>query len=247
MTPPTDKPHAEFDVYAANYEAGMENPLRRCVGGDAESFIKLKVDWLLRRLQGTSSLSHASANMRLLDYGCGAGTMLSLLGRHGFSGTLAGCDVSQEMLAEARRRWSSGSCPDLRLIEHERAPFDAGQFDVVVLSSVLHHVPVPGRNAVYADATRVLAPGGRICIFEHNPYNPLTCWVVRHTPIDKNAVLLKPCEVRTGLRDLGLSRLQTRYIMFFPPRWELFRPLDAALCWLPCGAQYVVSARKGAR
>ena len=48
-----------------------------------------------------------------------------------------------------------------------------------------------------------LRPKGRIYIFEHNPFNPVTRWVVKHTAIDRNAVLLKPAEVRTGLHAAG--------------------------------------------
>jgi hypothetical protein len=88
----------------------------------------------------------------------------------------------------------------------------------------------------------VLRRGGRIYVFEHNPFNPLTQWVVRHSPIDENAVLLRPSEVRLGLGRAGASAVRTDYIMFTPPRLRFLRPIDKALAWLPLGGQYVVSA-----
>jgi SAM-dependent methyltransferase len=239
-----DRRPAEFDDYAADYSAGMENSLKQCLGGDAESFIEVKVDWLLRDLRYPSSPGSSSGILRLLDYGCGAGTMLSVLRQRGFSDALSGCDISQEMLKEARSRWGMEKELDLRPMSENKAPFDNGEFDIVILSSVLHHVEFASRKNVYADALRVLKPQGRIYIFEHNPLNPVTRWVVKHTAIDRSAVLLRPAEVRAGLHAVGALRPRTSFLMFFPPRWTYCRRLERLLHWLPCGAQYVATAEK---
>jgi SAM-dependent methyltransferase len=242
----SDGPRAEFDDYALNYSAGMDNPLKKRMGGDAEDFIEVKTDWLVRDLSRAVHADASNGEFGLLDYGCGAGTLLSLLRRRGLSWTLAGCDISQEMLKEARSRWSLDDPPDFRAIVDEKAPFDSAQFDAVVLSSVLHHVETASRGNVYSEALRVLKPGGRIYIFEHNPYNPVTRWVVKHTPIDKNAVLLTPTEVCAGLDIAGARGTRKSYIMFFPPKWASCRRFERLIHWLPCGAQYVVAAEKAA-
>jgi SAM-dependent methyltransferase len=235
-------PHDEFDEYAAGYDAGMDNWLKKRLGASANAFIEPKVRWLLRAMRRQLGCVAPAAQVRLLDYGCGVGTLLSVLRQHGFAGAMAGCDVSLQMLGEARRRWNQGPVPDLGHMEPLRAPFQDGGFDVVVLSSVLHHVSVASRPAVYADVMRLLKPRGRAYVFEHNPFNPVTRWVVRRTPIDRGAVLLKPGEIRAGLRDAGSLDPRTRYILFFPPRMEYCRPIERLLPWLPCGAQYVVFA-----
>jgi SAM-dependent methyltransferase len=235
---------AEFDKYAADYSAGMDNPLKKCLGGDAEYYIEVKADWLLRDLRYPIKSGNSSNKLRLLDYGCGVGTMLSVLRRRGFSEILKGCDLSQEMIKEAQSRWTLDEMPDFRFMQDGKAPFSDGEFDIILLSSVLHHVDINSRNQVYADALRVLKPLGRIYIFEHNPLNPVTVWVVKHTDIDKNAVLLRPVEVREGLHTAGAVRMRTSYLMFFPPRWTYCHSLESLLHWLPCGAQYVVTAEK---
>ena len=51
-------------------------------------------------------------------------------------------------------------------------------------------MPPPERPGLYREVTRLLRPGGRLYVFEHNPWNPVAQWVVRHTPIDRDAVLL---------------------------------------------------------
>ena len=234
-----EHPPAEFDRYAAEYDAGLGNPLKKCLGGDAVSFVEVKADWLLRAMRHRWRLDPTQEAIQLLDYGCGTGTLLSVLRRRGYAGLLAGCDVSAAMLAEARRRWSTGPLPCLSVMENGRAPWES-QFDLVVMSAVLHHVEPSSRPQVYEDALRLVKPGGQLCVFEHSPFNPVTQWVVRHTPIDEHAVLLRPAEVRRGLARAGVSRSDTRYLMFFPPRWQFCRPLEGAISWLPLGAQYVV-------
>jgi SAM-dependent methyltransferase len=113
-----------------------------------------------------------------------------------------------------------------------------------MISAVLHHVPVAQRPAVYAELGRVLKPGGRLYVFEHNPRNPLVRYVIARTPIDENAILLDHREVRQGLLDATRYELETDYLMFMPPGIAFLRGVDRMLEWLPLGAQYAVSARK---
>ena len=73
------------------------------------------------------------------------------------------------------------------------------------------------RPAVYAELGRVLKPGGRIYVFEHNPRNPLVRYVIARTPIDENAILLDAREVQEGLLGSARYELETDYLMFMPP------------------------------
>jgi SAM-dependent methyltransferase len=234
---------AEFDAYAADYSAGMDVGMKRLLGNSAESFLEIKASWLRRHL-ARNPLTPDAARPRLLDYGCGVGTFLHVLCRLNFPATLAGCDVSAEMLREACKRWPTGQPPEFELINNGRAPYADHSFDLVVLSAVMHHVPIGQRNEVYADGLRLLRVGGRLVVFEHNPFNPVTQWVVRHTPIDQNAVLLRPREVVRGVRTVGKVATRTRYLMFFPPRMTALRPVERFFGWCPLGGQYVVVAEK---
>jgi SAM-dependent methyltransferase len=232
----------EFDRHAAGYDGGIDNSVKRMMG-DADSFIAVKARWLMRHEPGLGA-----GTLSLLDYGCGAGDLMRVLAGLGARAMFMGCDVSVGMLVEAGNRWPAafGPAPALAPQDGARTPFADGQFDVAVISAVLHHVPPTDRPAVYTELARVLRPGGRLYVFEHNPRNPLVRYVIARTPIDANAILLDPSEVRQGLQGAGRFALATDYLMFMPPGLAFLAPVDRALAWLPLGAQYAVAARKPA-
>jgi SAM-dependent methyltransferase len=234
---------AEFDRHAATYDGGLDNPIKRMMGNSADQFIAVKARWLLRRERALRA-----GGLAVLDYGCGAGDLMRVLAGLGARADFTGCDVSTGMLAEAERRWTSslGPAPALAVQDGAAAPFADRRFDIVTISAVLHHVPVGERQAVYRELGRVLKPGGRIYVFEHNPRNPLVRYVIARTPIDANAILLDAREVRHGLLDAARYDVETDYLMFMPPGIAFLAPIDRMLAWLPLGAQYVVAARKAA-
>jgi SAM-dependent methyltransferase len=230
---------AEFDSYASGYDAGMANPLKRMLGASAEQYMAVKVRWL------RGDLASFASHPMILDFGCGEGALLRQWAGLGEPASLHGCDVSQGMLEEARRRWPLGRpLPELRPSAGSRAPFEDDSMDVVVACAVFHHVPPPDRPAGFAELMRVLRPGGRVYVFEHNPLNPLTVHVVNRTPIDRNAVLLHAREVLDGLRAAGTTNARVRYLHFTPPRWRYLGWLDPLLARFPLGAGYVVRGEK---
>ena len=234
---------AEFDRHAATYDGGLDNPIKRLMGNSADQFIAVKARWLLRREPALKT-----GDLAVLDYGCGAGDLMRVLAELGARAIFAGCDVSTGMLAEVEKRWNPafGPPPTLAGQNGARTPFAEGTFDIVTISAVLHHVPPADRAAVYQELGRVLKPGGRIYVFEHNPRNPLVRYVIARTPIDENAILLDEKEVRHGLLDAARYDIASDYLMFMPPGITFLRGIDRLLAWLPLGAQYVVAARKGA-
>jgi SAM-dependent methyltransferase len=234
---------AEFDDYAEDYSAGMDNPVKRLLGRNPEQFLEVKARWLLRDWRPCAERFRAERRLPVvLDYGCGVGTMLKVLKRLGLRASLVGCDPSARMVAKAREEWSGADVPRFFVHEQSAGTFARGSFDLIIVSAVLHHVPPADRPEVYRELLRLLRPGGRVYVFEHNPFNPVTQWVVRHTPIDRNAVLLRAGEVVRSLRALGAVGLRRKYLMFFPPAWAWSRRLEDWLGWLPLGGQYVVRA-----
>ena len=86
--------------------------------------------------------------------------------------------------------------------------------------------------------------GGSLFVFEHNPLNPMTQWIVKRCPFDEDAVLLRMGEARFLLRQVGFTLQAAHYINFFPNS-GLFRKLirfEPMLKKFPLGAQYYLRA-----
>ena len=165
----------------------------------------------------------------VLDFGCGIGNLTRYLTRS-FS-VVHGYDPSTESITRARERAKGATFTD------DEAALPREHFGAIVLSGVLHHVPPRERRKLLSTVIDLLAPGGRVVIFEHNPLNPLTRRAVADCPFDDNAVLLYPWEVNRLLRAAGLRDVEREYIVFFPHLLAGLRPLEPRLSWLPIGAQ----------
>src|SRR5947207_11953460 len=103
------------------------------------------------------------------------------------------------------------------------------------MSCVLHHVPLADRDSVLKESFDLLKPGGRICVFEHNPRNFLVRYVVRHTKIGQHAVLLRTEEAMSRLQRVGFDRPETSFILFFPPVLTMFAAIETYLATIPLG------------
>ena len=69
-------------------------------------------------------------------------------------------------------------------------PFTKEIFDLVLAICVFHHIPPSERPYVMREIHRILRPGGIVAVFEHNPLNPLTRYVVKQCEFDIDAELL---------------------------------------------------------
>jgi SAM-dependent methyltransferase len=100
------------------------------------------------------------AGMRLLDAGCGAGLETARLAADHPGLHVTGVDRNAELLEIARRR-----APEVEWIEADLADLDlAREFDAVRTERVLIHVPEV--EPVLDNLIGVLAPGGRLVLFE---------------------------------------------------------------------------------
>ena len=97
---------------------------------------------------------------RVLDVGCGTGSLLYYLVSSYPKAQLSGIDLVPEMLAIARRRLP----PSIELREGsvEHLPFEDEQFDIVVSCSMFHYIhnPITALRQIH----RVLRSGGQLVI-----------------------------------------------------------------------------------
>ncbi len=105
---------------------------------------------------------------RLVDFGTGAGRMLTLLGPRAESAV--GLDLSQQMLNIARSEVAAAGLKavELRHGDIYATGLPAGSSDLVVVHRVLHFMGDPG--GAIAEAARLLRSRGRLLIVDFAPH-----------------------------------------------------------------------------
>jgi SAM-dependent methyltransferase len=102
---------------------------------------------------------------RVLDLGSGGGIDVLLSAqRVGPTGRAIGLDMTDEMLALARRNAAEANATNVEFLKGhiEAIPLPAGSIDVVISNCVVNLAA--DKPAVFAEIARVLRPGGRIGI-----------------------------------------------------------------------------------
>lgn len=134
-----------------------------------------------RRLRvKTIALAGIGEGDRVLDVGCGTGT-LALLEKHtvGPRGYVAGIDLAPKMIARAlAKARHAGAEVDFRMASIASLPFPDRSFTVVSSSLMVHHLPTEIKRQGFAEVWRVLRPAGRFLIFDISPAgNFLDAWL----------------------------------------------------------------------
>jgi ubiquinone/menaquinone biosynthesis C-methylase UbiE len=102
----------------------------------------------------------------VLDVGTGPGRLVVEIARRRPNLRITGLDLSQTMLALAKRNFARAGLRgvELRLGDVADLPFPTGTFGLVVSTSSFHHWRDPVRGL--KECVRVLAPGGKCLIYE---------------------------------------------------------------------------------
>lgn len=150
---------------------------------------------------------------RGLDVGCGTGVLAARLAALGWR--MDGIDPSQGMLDVMAR-----DAPEVRgrRAFGDDLPYDGDRFDLVVTVAALHHVADPDAvRGTLVEMARVVRPGGRIVVWDHNPRNPYWKLLMARVPQDDGTERLIPeQEVLSGLAAGGASVLSADQLGFVP-------------------------------
>ncbi len=232
-----EKKDAEFDEFAAAYDAALDRGLR-FTGESKEYFADARLAWT-RQVLG----AHFQPGWRCLDFGCGTGTATPFLRRHIEAAAILGVDPSQASCELATRQFGDAHT---RFTTPEHLAAQAGQFDLAYCNGVFHHIPPEERAAAVGLVFGTLKPGGWFAFWENNAWNPITRLLMKLVPFDRDAIMLFPGEAGRLLQAGGFEVSLTNYLFIFPSALSLLRPVEGWLSRLPLGAQYLVLARKPA-
>jgi ubiquinone/menaquinone biosynthesis C-methylase UbiE len=104
-----------------------------------------------------------AAGQRILDVGCGTGTLAIQLKQREPGAEVAGLDADPEMLARAHRKAEEAGV-ELELTEgfSTELPYEDGSFDRVLSTLFFHHLDPEPKRVTAREIARVLRPGGEL-------------------------------------------------------------------------------------
>jgi len=132
------------------------------IARDYESTLEGK--YTLRFRAKTLELVEVTAGDRVLDVGCGNGSLINAISKKE-NIEAYGIDISPKMIEECRARYDGIS---FQVSGGDKLDFPDGYFDTVTICCVLHHLHDPQK--FFAEARRVLKPGGTLVVGE--PWQP---------------------------------------------------------------------------
>ncbi len=103
---------------------------------------------------------------QVLEVGCGTGAVTRILSDWPDVSSVVGLDPSPVLLAEARKRNTGSASTVFSVGDGRELAFPDGGFDVVVMHTLLCHVPDAER--CISEASRVLRAGGQLAIFDND-------------------------------------------------------------------------------
>lgn len=220
----------DFDEYAKSYDELLSGALG--LFGNENSY------YSFRKIELLSKLVDSPRPQRILDFGCGVGSVIHHLFEFFPDAEIWGTDPSAASLEIAHR-----ANPRMHCVNEGDIP---GQyFDVVVISNVLHHIYESERVDQLQRISKCLVAGGKIAIFEHNRLNPITRRIVDRCEFDEGVELLsrRTCEemmVSTG----NFNDFHSGYFLFIPPFLKKVRDIERIFERVPLGAQFWLTARR---
>lgn len=229
MTDPID-----FDSFADDYDHQLGHGLA-ATGEDKNYFANGRIELLTARL-----IAAGAETGTILDFGCGTGGAAPLFFDHLGCSQYVGVDESARSI-EVAKSSNAGLITQFETL----ASFDPNaDVDVAYANGVFHHIAPEERVVTASLVYSALRPGGHFALWDNNPWNPGTRYVMRKIPFDRDAIPISAPEARRVLSDAGFEIVSTDFLFIFPAALSALRFMERPLSKFPIGGQYQVLARK---
>ncbi len=225
----------EFDEFAVNYRKIHTDNIKLS-GADSFYFAEMRVKKLFE--------FEEKQTLKLLDFGCGDGASELFFSKYFSNWFITGIDVSKKSIDEAVEKNIPNTI--FEIFNGLEINETDDSFDIVFIAGVLHHVNFSLHNILLKEIYRILKKGGRLYLFEHNPLNPLTKYLVNTCVFDKDAKLLYNSYTKKILTN-GQFIVTNNFFFIFFPIISFFKKiiwLEKYLKWLPLGGKYFIRAVK---
>lgn len=170
--------------------------------------------------QATLTLANIQAGEKVLDVGCGTGSLAILAKqKSGREAEIYGTDAAPEMIERARQKAHIANVDvDFRTGLAEEIQFPDETFDIVMNSLMMHHLPYQLREKSLKEIYRVLKTDGRLLIVDFEPPKNgifkafLKVFIGDMTSIDNTTLL--PLIESAGFTNVRIGRVDKQLATF---------------------------------
>lgn len=134
---------------------------------DYDRGIQLLTLGKIQRIKEAIAGNYVQAGTRVLEIGCGTGTLTLMMAQRG--ATVTGIDASPRMLAEAEKKVKDANLEERVSLKYMDATligdrFPAASFDLIVSTLVFSELPPDDQRFVLEACQQLLMPNGRLLI-----------------------------------------------------------------------------------
>ncbi len=172
--------------------------------------------WVMRELTFKRRLieeAKIAAGFRVLDLGCGTGTLTVLVKQRHPDAQVIGIDGDNNVLAIARAKAAQQRAD----IQFDRGmayqlPYSKDSFDRVLSSLVIHHLTTDEKQRAFSEAFRILKSGGELLVVDFGKPHNILAWaislVMRHLERAEDNIqgLLPDMFRRAGFHDVQIVK-----------------------------------------
>lgn len=178
-----------------------------------------------RLREAAIDLAQIQPGDRVLDVGCGTGSLTILAKKKaGLSGAVYGVDPAAEMIDVARTKAANeGIDVNFILGVAENLEFPNDDFDLVLSSLMVHHLPGDGlKSLAFAEMYRVLKPGSHLLIVDFEPpKNYFLRWLLRpflKGMLDYDIRAIIPLLMEAGFTEIESGKTEHRLASYVSAR-----------------------------